>query len=358
MDVTAPHLTRPLPMLMPLDPGGLRPRRRCHLGRAARPATCCGCAAHTSRAPSPGRAGSSATEARWLSRPSLRRRRPARRAARLGRAARGRRPPGDHGGPHRGGVRRPRCAPGRAWSSATGDRRASCATSCTGADDARSRARAVVNATGVWAGDLADEVRLRPSRGTHLVLRGSALPGLAGRGDRAGPGRERSASSSCCRSPTARIYVGLTDEPVDGTGPRRADADRGRDRLPARRAVGRASTTPLTRADVVGAYAGLRPLLEGADGEPGATADLSRRHAVAHRADGRGHGRRRQADDVPPDGQDAVDAAVAAGGLTAGPVPHRPTSRCSARPPRDELAAAGGPAATGAPLRHRGAGWC
>ena len=32
-------------------------------------------------------------------------------------------------------------------------------------------ARAVVNATGVWAGDLVD-VHLRPSRGTHLVLRG------------------------------------------------------------------------------------------------------------------------------------------------------------------------------------------
>ena len=39
-------------------------------------------------------------------------------------------------------------------------------------------ARAVINATGVWAGDLVDEVRLRPSRGTHLVLRGETLPGL------------------------------------------------------------------------------------------------------------------------------------------------------------------------------------
>ena len=38
------------------------------------------------------------------------------------------------------------------------------------------RAGAVVNATGVWAGDLDDQVRLRPSRGTHLVLRGSVLP--------------------------------------------------------------------------------------------------------------------------------------------------------------------------------------
>src|SRR5690606_36100061 len=32
-------------------------------------------------------------------------------------------------------------------------------------------ARAVVNATGVWAGTLSPDVRLRPSRGTHLVVR-------------------------------------------------------------------------------------------------------------------------------------------------------------------------------------------
>src|SRR3954470_603552 len=42
------------------------------------------------------------------------------------------------------------------------------------------RARAVVNATGVWAGELVDDLRLRPSRGTHLVVARDRLGGLAG----------------------------------------------------------------------------------------------------------------------------------------------------------------------------------
>ena len=39
----------------------------------------------------------------------------------------------------------------------------------------RSGPQAVVNAAGVWAGQLVDDVRLRPSRGTHLVLAADAL---------------------------------------------------------------------------------------------------------------------------------------------------------------------------------------
>nr|BFE81430.1 hypothetical protein GCM10020093_040310 [Planobispora longispora] len=40
------------------------------------------------------------------------------------------------------------------------------------------RARAVINAAGVWAAGLDPAIRLRPSRGTHLVLRPETLPGL------------------------------------------------------------------------------------------------------------------------------------------------------------------------------------
>ncbi|MCB0949687.1 MAG: FAD-dependent oxidoreductase, partial [Mycobacterium sp.] len=36
-------------------------------------------------------------------------------------------------------------------------------------------ARAVVNATGVWAGEVDDSIRLRPSRGTHLVFDAEAF---------------------------------------------------------------------------------------------------------------------------------------------------------------------------------------
>jgi glycerol-3-phosphate dehydrogenase len=75
--------------------------------------------------------------------------------------------------------------------------------------------------------------------------------------------------------PDGTFYVGLTDEPVAGGVPDVPEA-------PAEdvdfllSVIGRVLEHPLTPADVVGAYAGLRPLL--ASG--GATADLTRRHAV------------------------------------------------------------------------------
>jgi glycerol-3-phosphate dehydrogenase len=178
-------------------------------------------------------------------------------------------------------------------------------------------ARAVVNATGVWAGDLAMEVRLRPSRGTHLVLRESALSGLQVELTVPVPG-ERFRYVFVVPQPDGRHYVGLTDEPVDGPVPdvpvpTEAEISFLLD------AVSAALRTPLSRADVAGAYAGLRPRLDGAGGEPGATADLSRRHVVVTGADGlmtvvggKLTMYRRMA-------QDAVDAAVAAGGLAAGP---------------------------------------
>lgn len=37
------------------------------------------------------------------------------------------------------------------------------------------RARAVINATGVWAGEVDTALKLRPSRGTHLVFEAAAF---------------------------------------------------------------------------------------------------------------------------------------------------------------------------------------
>ena len=75
-------------------------------------------------------------------------------------------------------------------------------------------ARAVVNAAGVWAGDLVDHVRLRPSRGTHLVLAPEALPGLGVALTLPVPG-ERNRFLTVVPQQEGPVYVGLTDVPVD-----------------------------------------------------------------------------------------------------------------------------------------------
>jgi glycerol-3-phosphate dehydrogenase len=135
-------------------------------------------------------------------------------------------------------------------------------------------ARAVVNAAGVWAGGLVDDVDLQPSRGTHVVLRAEALPGLGVALTVPVPG-ERSSFVTVVPQPDGLVYVGLTDVPVDGPMPDVPEPTGAEiDFLLA--TTSHVLTRPLTRDDVVGAYAGLRPLLRG----DGRTPDLSRRHAV------------------------------------------------------------------------------
>jgi glycerol-3-phosphate dehydrogenase len=144
------------------------------------------------------------------------------------------------------------------------------------------RARAVVNATGVWAQRLAPSVRLVPSRGSHLVLRASSLGSPTAALTVALPG-SRSRYVFALPQADGLVYLGLTDEPVPGPVP-------DDDPLPSDGEVDQLLSTvnqvlarPLTREDVVGSYAGLRPLVlpESAGAGPGnATADLSRRHLL------------------------------------------------------------------------------
>ncbi len=174
-------------------------------------------------------------------------------------------------------------------------------------------ARAVVNAAGVWAGGLVDDVHLRPSRGTHLVLRGEALPGLRVALTLPVPG-ERNRFLNVLPQADGLCYVGLTDEPVEGEVPDvPVPSDAELDFLVA--TLSSSLAHPLTRDDVVGSYAGLRPLLR-ADGR---TSDLSRRHAVLTSGTGvvtvvggKLTTYRRMA-------EDAVDAAVSGSGLRARP---------------------------------------
>lgn len=161
-----------------------------------------------------------------------------------------------------------------------GGRVAGCeATDAVGGGSLRIKAADTVNATGVWADDLClaesstEEPRLRPSKGVHLLVRRSALPLRA-----------------ACLIPTSErrliftvpwrssVLVGTTDTEYDGP-------------LDAPRVLAEELTLLLESLstnferdfspnDVVGAFAGLRPLLRD-DGAPSATTrDLSRKHAV------------------------------------------------------------------------------
>jgi len=177
----------------------------------------------------------------------------------------------------------------------------------------RLHARAVVNATGVWADQLDPGVRLRPSRGTHLVLRPGALGSQIAGLTIVVPG-ETNRFVFALPQPDGRIFLGLTDEPVDGPVPDVPEPS------PAERGflldvLATAVDPAPSEADVVGAFAGLRPLLAG---EGGSTADLSRRHAVRTSpggvttvVGGKLTTYRRMA-------RDAVDAALTARGLPVG----------------------------------------
>ncbi|MFC4786006.1 glycerol-3-phosphate dehydrogenase/oxidase [Nocardioides sp. MAHUQ-72] len=175
------------------------------------------------------------------------------------------------------------------------------------------RARAVVNAAGVWAGQLVEEVTLRPSRGTHLVLRQDSLPGLQVSVFAPVPG-ETNRFVLVLPQPDGTVYVGLTDEPVEGEVPdvpEPSEAEIGF----LLDVVSAAFSRQLHRGDVVGAFAGLRPLLDSADGS---TADLSRKHAVLTSPTGVVTVVGGKLTTYRQMAEDAVDAAVAGAGLAAG----------------------------------------
>ena len=138
------------------------------------------------------------------------------------------------------------------------------------------QAKAVINAAGVWAGDLVEEITLRPSRGTHLVLRADILPGLTVAIFAPIPG-ETNRFVLVLPQPDGTVYVGLTDEPIEGPIPDVAEATEIEIGF-LLDIVAAAFSRPLRRSDVVGTYAGLRPLLDTGEGQ--GTADLSRQHAT------------------------------------------------------------------------------
>jgi glycerol-3-phosphate dehydrogenase len=147
------------------------------------------------------------------------------------------------------------------------------------------QAGVVVNAAGVWSAGLAADVRLAPSRGSHLVLRAERLGHPTAALTVPLPG-SRSRYVFALPQDTGLVLLGITDEPVEGPVP---DADPQPSAAEVEQLLGtvnRVLAEPLTTADVVGAHAGLRPLVlpASAGAGPGdATADLSRTHLL-HRS--------------------------------------------------------------------------
>ena len=142
-------------------------------------------------------------------------------------------------------------------------------------------AHAVVNATGVWAADLATNIKIRPSRGTHLVLDAAKLGNPTGSLTVPVPGHT---NRFCFVLPAEhnRVYIGLTDEDAPGPIPDEPEVPED-DIVFLLDVINQALEVPLTRDDVIGAFAGLRPLIDAGEAH---TADLSREHALLEAPNG------------------------------------------------------------------------
>jgi glycerol-3-phosphate dehydrogenase len=175
--------------------------------------------------------------------------------------------------------------------------------------------RSVLNATGVWAQQFDPSVRVRASKGSHLLLRGGALGAPRAAMQLVVPG-ERGRAVLAVPRPDGLVLVGLTDDEVVGPVPDRVEVT-AEDRAFLLRTINLVLDEPVSAADVVGSYAGLRPLVDDGDGS---TADLSRRHVLVQRdgepvisiVGGKLTTYRRMA-------SQAIDQLAAAAGLVAAP---------------------------------------
>jgi glycerol-3-phosphate dehydrogenase len=143
------------------------------------------------------------------------------------------------------------------------------------------RARQIVNSTGVWTDDTQSLVgergqfHVRASKGIHLVVPRDRIRSDSGL-------ILRTEKSVLFVIPWGRHWIiGTTDTDwaLDKAHPAASSSDI--DYILEH--VNEVLEIPLTRSDVEGVYAGLRPLLKG---ETEATSKLSREHAVAHTVPG------------------------------------------------------------------------
>ena len=139
------------------------------------------------------------------------------------------------------------------------------------------RATNVVNATGVWAdrirpGELHDEAEvpvIRPSRGTHIVIPRSKLPVVG-----AGAIVPAAGGRNIFVLPwLGQTLIGTTDNDYEGGLDHICPSEDDVDYLVA--ATNDFFASSFTRADVSGAYAGVRPLIS--TGDPKKSVDISRK---------------------------------------------------------------------------------
>jgi glycerol-3-phosphate dehydrogenase len=148
------------------------------------------------------------------------------------------------------------------------------------------RARTTVNATGIWAETLARQAgqpafRVRRAKGVHLVVPHNRL--RLGRTAFVLPETDDGRLGFVIPWHDV-VLIGTTDTEWDGS-PENPPIEE-RDVAYLLDHASRFLTTPLTRADVLGAYAGLRPLVSRARADGTASARLSRRHEVVPSGEG------------------------------------------------------------------------
>jgi len=175
-------------------------------------------------------------------------------------------------------------------------------------------ARVVINATGVWAGEVDPSIKLRPSRGTHLVFDAATFGNPVAALTIPIPG-EINRFVFAMPEQLGRVYLGLTDEDAPGPIPDEPEP------TPAEVSflldtVNTALGTALGLDDVTGAYAGLRPLIDTGEGR---TSDLSRDHAVLESGSGVFSVVGGKLTEYRHMAEDTLDRALAARAVTARP---------------------------------------
>lgn len=143
----------------------------------------------------------------------------------------------------------------------------------------RLRAGSVVNATGVWAAELDDSIQVLPSRGSHLVIAAERLGNPRVAWTAPVPGHFGRYMFALPQS-NGQVYLGLTDELDQGADGRESAVPES-DVAFLLNTINPTLVEPLTPADVLGRFAGLRPLIRNLGASaPAQSADVSLRHAL------------------------------------------------------------------------------